>query len=71
MEQEVIEPQTVYLFIYYLFDRFPVNLLFTGQVLQVLTRETTPSSDLIATVKHLYETKLKVRKIFIFLLYPV
>ncbi|XP_022940451.1 symplekin isoform X2 [Cucurbita moschata] len=28
-------------------------------VLQVLTRETTPSSDLIATVKHLYETKLK------------
>lgn len=28
-------------------------------VLQVLTQETTPSSDLIATVKHLYETKLK------------
>ncbi|XP_065881788.1 uncharacterized protein [Euphorbia lathyris] len=28
-------------------------------VLQKLTQETTPSSDLIATVKHLYETKLK------------
>ncbi|KAF3447440.1 hypothetical protein FNV43_RR12626 [Rhamnella rubrinervis] len=28
-------------------------------VLQILTQETTPSSDLIATVKHLYETKLK------------
>ncbi|KAG6591713.1 Symplekin, partial [Cucurbita argyrosperma subsp. sororia] len=30
-----------------------------AMVLQVLTQETTPSSDLIATVKHLYETKLK------------
>ncbi|KAK7844557.1 symplekin [Quercus suber] len=29
------------------------------QVLEILTQETTPSSDLIATVKHLYETKLK------------
>ncbi|GLT60543.1 hypothetical protein SLA2020_333050 [Shorea laevis] len=28
-------------------------------VLQVLTQETTPSPALIATVKHLYETKLK------------
>ncbi|KAL6297217.1 hypothetical protein ACE6H2_005359 [Prunus campanulata] len=28
-------------------------------VLQILTQETSPSSDLIATVKHLYETKLK------------
>ncbi|XP_022140519.1 uncharacterized protein LOC111010308 isoform X2 [Momordica charantia] len=28
-------------------------------VLQVLTQGTTPSSDLIATVQHLYETKLK------------
>ncbi|KAM5575185.1 hypothetical protein ABKV19_014231 [Rosa sericea] len=28
-------------------------------VLQQLTQETTPSSDLIGTVKHLYETKLK------------
>ncbi|KAL4029594.1 hypothetical protein IC575_007814 [Cucumis melo] len=28
-------------------------------VLQVLTQETAPSSDLIDTVKHLYETKLK------------
>ncbi|XP_030947950.1 symplekin isoform X2 [Quercus lobata] len=28
-------------------------------VLEILTQETTPSSDLIATVKHLYETKLK------------
>ncbi|KAI4316049.1 hypothetical protein L6164_024067 [Bauhinia variegata] len=28
-------------------------------VLQILTQETTPSSDLIATVKRLYETKLK------------
>ncbi|ESR46958.1 hypothetical protein CICLE_v10000105mg [Citrus x clementina] len=33
-------------------------------VLQILTQETTPSSDLIATVKHLYETKLKVLPIF-------
>ncbi|XP_022977156.1 uncharacterized protein LOC111477314 isoform X1 [Cucurbita maxima] len=30
-----------------------------AMVLQVLTQETTPSSDLIATIKHLYETKLK------------
>ncbi|XP_050213474.1 uncharacterized protein LOC126664901 [Mercurialis annua] len=28
-------------------------------VLQKLTQETTPSGDLIATVKHLYDTKLK------------
>ncbi|XP_050124499.1 uncharacterized protein LOC126601784 isoform X3 [Malus sylvestris] len=28
-------------------------------VLQILTQETSPSADLIATVKHLYETKLK------------
>ncbi|XP_038717736.1 uncharacterized protein LOC120010897 isoform X1 [Tripterygium wilfordii] len=28
-------------------------------VLQILTQEMTPSADLIATVKHLYETKLK------------
>ncbi|GMY17490.1 symplekin isoform X1 [Fagus crenata] len=28
-------------------------------VLEILTQDTTPSSDLIATVKHLYETKLK------------
>ncbi|XP_054788592.1 uncharacterized protein LOC129294336 isoform X2 [Prosopis cineraria] len=28
-------------------------------VLQILTQETTPSADLIATVKHLYETKLR------------
>ncbi|XP_028949910.1 uncharacterized protein [Malus domestica] len=28
-------------------------------VLQILTQETLPSADLIATVKHLYETKLK------------
>ncbi|KAL5559889.1 hypothetical protein UlMin_036100 [Ulmus minor] len=28
-------------------------------VLQILTQEMTPSSELIATVKHLYETKLK------------
>ncbi|XP_043711545.1 uncharacterized protein LOC122660348 [Telopea speciosissima] len=28
-------------------------------VLQILTEETTPSADLIATVKHLYEAKLK------------
>ncbi|KAH7524822.1 hypothetical protein FEM48_Zijuj06G0159900 [Ziziphus jujuba var. spinosa] len=33
------------------------NLL--ALVLQILTQETTPSSELIATVKHLYETKLK------------
>lgn len=30
------------------------------KVLQILTQETSPSADLIATVKHLYETKLKV-----------
>uniref|UniRef100_A0A2P2K4N9 Symplekin n=1 Tax=Rhizophora mucronata TaxID=61149 RepID=A0A2P2K4N9_RHIMU len=34
-------------------------------VLQVLTQETTPSADLIATVKHLYETKLKDATILI------
>lgn len=34
-------------------------------VLQILTQETTPSSDLIATVKHLYETKLKDATILI------
>lgn len=35
-------------------------ILFSGKILQILTEETTPSTDLIATVKHLYETKLKV-----------
>lgn len=30
------------------------------KVLQILTQDTTPSSDLISTVKHLYETKFKV-----------
>ncbi|KAJ4850650.1 hypothetical protein Tsubulata_037952 [Turnera subulata] len=34
-------------------------------VLQILTQETTPSADLIATVKHLYETKLKDASILI------
>ncbi|KAJ0086334.1 hypothetical protein Patl1_08733 [Pistacia atlantica] len=34
-------------------------------VLQILTQETTPSSSLIATVKHLYETKLKDATILI------
>ncbi|CAL0305619.1 unnamed protein product [Lupinus luteus] len=33
------------------------NLL--TQVLQILTQETTPSSDLISTVKRLYETKFR------------
>ncbi|KAL5074040.1 hypothetical protein RYX36_013024 [Vicia faba] len=28
-------------------------------VLQILTQDTTPSSDLISTVKHLYQTKLR------------
>lgn len=30
------------------------------KVLQILTQDTTPSSDLISTVKHLYETKFRV-----------
>ncbi|KAG4214486.1 hypothetical protein ERO13_A01G125300v2, partial [Gossypium hirsutum] len=34
-------------------------------VLQILTQETTPSPDLVATVKHLYETKLKDATILI------
>ncbi|XP_039053229.1 uncharacterized protein LOC120195227 isoform X2 [Hibiscus syriacus] len=34
-------------------------------VLQVLTQEATPSPDLVATVKHLYETKLKDATILI------
>ncbi|XP_058080830.1 uncharacterized protein LOC131228998 isoform X2 [Magnolia sinica] len=34
-------------------------------VLQILAEETTPSADLIATVKHLYETKLKGAAILI------
>ncbi|CAI0464167.1 unnamed protein product [Linum tenue] len=34
-------------------------------VVQILTQETTPSADLIATVKHLYETKLKDATILI------
>ncbi|KAJ4967464.1 hypothetical protein NE237_019313 [Protea cynaroides] len=34
-------------------------------VLQILTEETTPSADLIATVKHLYEAKLKDAAILI------
>ncbi|XP_037495674.1 uncharacterized protein LOC105630767 [Jatropha curcas] len=34
-------------------------------VLQKLTQETTPSADLISTVKHLYETKLKDATILI------
>ncbi|GAV57985.1 DUF3453 domain-containing protein/Symplekin_C domain-containing protein [Cephalotus follicularis] len=34
-------------------------------VLQILTQETTPSPELIATVKHLYETKLKDATILI------
>lgn len=29
-------------------------------MLQILAEQTTPSPDLISTVKHLYETKLKV-----------
>ncbi|KAH0893616.1 hypothetical protein HID58_056045 [Brassica napus] len=37
-------------------------------VLQILTQEVAPSSDLIATVKHLYETKLKDVSILIPLL---
>jgi symplekin len=37
-----------------------IVILFSGKVLEILTQGTTPSSDLIATVKHLYETKLKV-----------
>lgn len=37
-----------------------IVVLFSGKVLEILTQETTPSSNLIATVKHLYETKLKV-----------
>ncbi|KAG2297743.1 hypothetical protein Bca52824_044412 [Brassica carinata] len=37
-------------------------------VLQILTQELAPSSDLIATVKHLYETKLKDVSILIPLL---
>ena len=46
-----------------------IVILFSGKVLEILTQDTTPSSDLIATVKHLYETKLKVlvTKIFLFL----
>lgn len=35
------------------------------KVLQILTEETTPSPDLIATVKYLYETKLKDASILI------
>ncbi|KAL6012750.1 hypothetical protein ACLOJK_003239 [Asimina triloba] len=34
-------------------------------VLQILSEESTPSTDLIATVKHLYETKLKDAAILI------
>ncbi|CAN0921926.1 Sympk [Linum grandiflorum] len=34
-------------------------------VVQILTQDTTPSTDLIATVKHLYETKLKDATILI------
>ncbi|OMO57473.1 Armadillo-type [Corchorus olitorius] len=34
-------------------------------VLQILTQDTTPSPDLIAAVKHLYETKLKDATILI------
>ncbi|XWS14864.1 hypothetical protein CRYUN_Cryun35bG0045300 [Craigia yunnanensis] len=34
-------------------------------VLQILTQEATPSPDLVATVKHLYETKLKDATILI------
>lgn len=30
------------------------------KVLQILTQDTTPSSDLISTVKRLYETKFRV-----------
>jgi symplekin len=37
-------------------------------VLQILTQELAPSLDLIATVKHLYETKLKDVSILIPLL---
>ena len=37
-----------------------IVVLFSGKVLQILTQEATPSPDLVATVKHLYETKLKV-----------
>lgn len=37
-----------------------VLVMLFAKVLQILTQETTPSSELIATVKHLYETKLKV-----------
>lgn len=36
-------------------------------MLQILTQELAPSLDLITTVKHLYETKLKVRCVYIFM----
>lgn len=38
---------------------FNVDVIFL-KVLQILTQDTTPSSDLISTVKHLYETKFRV-----------
>lgn len=30
------------------------------KILQTLTEDSTPSAELVAAVKHLYETKLKV-----------
>lgn len=36
-----------------------VGLVFL-KVLQILTQDSTPSSDLISTVKRLYETKFRV-----------
>ncbi|KAF2582043.1 hypothetical protein F2Q68_00005674 [Brassica cretica] len=50
------------------FVTIPIYLVESKEVLQILTQEVAPSSDLIATVKHLYETKLKDVSILIPLL---
>ncbi|CAK7347323.1 unnamed protein product [Dovyalis caffra] len=50
---------------YFLFMTYADFGFVSGKVLQILTQESTPSVNLISTVKHLYETKLKDATILI------
>lgn len=37
-----------------------LTMAYSLKVLDILTENVTPAADLVAAVKHLYETKLKV-----------
>lgn len=60
-------------FAFYLFPNDADPAICFLKVLQILSEGTIPSADLVATVKRLYETKLKVflRTRFHFLISPI